>query len=130
MPERTIVVADDNTELRNIFVRRLREFHDVRGVETGDALLDALDPSVDVVVCDWRIEGTQQLELLTAIERSPCAPSIIAISGCLPTRNLQAHGVAECLEKPFKLDTLRAAIQSALEEQPDASPPQAQSSMQ
>ena len=46
MSERTILVADDNGPLRELFVQQLREYYRVRGVGSGDALLDVLDPSV------------------------------------------------------------------------------------
>lgn len=126
MSERTILVADDNGPLRELFVQQLREYYRVRGVGSGDALLDVLDPSVDAVVCDWKLSGTQKDDLLDAIEEAPSDPAVIVISGSPPRRVLRTQRVAECLEKPIQTDTLRDSIRSAIEDRSDVSPTRAQ----
>lgn len=125
MSETSVLVADDNSTLRELFVQQLREDYCVRGVGSGDALLDALDPSVDAVVCDWKLGGTQKQDLLDAIERAASDPAVIVISGCPPRRDLHNQGVAECLKKPIQTDTLRETIHSAIENRHSASPPRA-----
>ncbi|WP_340098469.1 response regulator [Salinibaculum salinum] len=120
MSKHTVLLADDNSHLREIFVQQLREHSRVRGVGTGDALLEALDQSVDAVVCDWKLNGTQKTDLLNAIGQTADELGIVVMSGSLPSRDLRPHGVDECLEKPFKTDTLRDAINSAIEEGEDA----------
>ena len=123
MSERTIIIADDNSPLREAFVQQLREYYRVHGVGSGDALLDELTPSVDAVVCDWKLGGIQKEELLDAIQRTGRNPAIIVVSGCPPQRDLGSQGVTECLQKPIKIDTLRETIGNAIENQSSAVPP-------
>ena len=128
MSNHTILLADDNAPLREAFAQQLQTDYDVRDVGTGEDLLDALDPGVDAVVCDWRLTGLQQTELLDAINKVASDTAVVVISGRLPPRNLDALGVDESREKPIQIDTLRDAIHSAIETQPSVSSVRAQQS--
>lgn len=128
MSELTVLVAEDSSQLRKVFVQQLQEYYHVRGVGSGDALLEALNPAVDAVVCDWKVGGTQKSELLDAIERAASDPAVIVISGVATRQDVRTLGAAECLEKPIQIDTLRDAIHNALAEQSGVSPTRAQTS--
>lgn len=114
MTEPTVFLGEDDPQLRDIFADWLRETYHVRDFGSGDALLDALSPSVDAVVCDWHIRGTAEQSLVDALDRAGGDPAVVVVSGVAPRQDLSRYGVADFLEKPIGRDAFREAVDAAL----------------
>lgn len=117
-----IVIADDDTDIRELVVFRLeRDGHDVRAFSTGQALLDALtERGGDVAVLDVMMPGLTGLETAQAI-RSDAALSdtpIILMTGRTSPADIEAAnaaGVDDYVTKPFSPRDLSECITRVLE---------------
>ena len=116
MPEHTVLLAEDEPKLGEIYATWLSESYSVTHLDSGDALVDALDHATDAVVTDWRIAGLQQRDLLTALAESEHDPALVVISGIEPRIDLDAFGVDAYLEKPFNCEALTRTLDSLLPE--------------
>ncbi|MFB6091399.1 MAG: response regulator [Haloquadratum sp.] len=114
MTDGTVLVGEDDTKLLQLFELWLRESYTVRGVATGDDLLDALETGVVAVVTDWRLDGTSQTALLDAIDRAGVDPGIVVTSGVRPDADLDQYGVDSVLEKPVDREELLDAVRAAV----------------
>ena len=116
----TIFVTDDEPAIRSALVKRLsRRQHQVKGFDSGDALLDALDQDIpDLILLDLKMPGLSGLD--TAQEHQPKSPHSLVIM-------LTAYGtVQDAVEamklgaydfviKPVDLEGLDQVVDRALE---------------
>jgi DNA-binding response OmpR family regulator len=122
----SILLVDDNTELRSVIARSLRlAGHQVFTAENGKVAL-AILPKVtyDIVLTDIVMPDIEGLELIRSIRKVNPAARIVAMSGggrgdaedyLAMARNF---GAAATLEKPFQLEDLAKTIDSVLERSP------------
>lgn len=119
MPEATILVTDDEEDIREVIVDRL-EHWGYRVVEAVDGVecLEAVEREApDMIVLDIRMprmDGLQALERLHA-ER-PGLPVLIvsASSERGVAEDSLARGATDYLLKPFEPEQLRAKVEAAL----------------
>lgn len=118
----TILIIDDNEQLRDTLRLVLsRDGHDITTASDGEAGIKAFMASpADLVITDIVMPGKEGLEILDELRSAEYPPKIIVISGgggikasCYLdiARSQGADGV---LEKPIKLDMLRAMISDLL----------------
>ncbi len=133
-PGRTLLLIEDDTEMRRMLAAALRrDGHVVIEAANGDDALDWLGPGVldgdlervpDLVVSDIRLPYFTGLEILESLQVAPRRIPVILITG-FPDRETYAQASqlgAECvLEKPFDLGELRAAVHLALRTRADGS---------
>jgi DNA-binding response OmpR family regulator len=126
---RTILVIEDDTELRRLIVRSLEHAgYAVVAVGSGGEAVDWLGLSIDdgrlenvpaLIVSDLRLPDFSGLELLEAISSSHVhVPTIVitAFPSSATYYEVIWFGVARILEKPFDLGELCAAVRSVLRE--------------
>jgi CheY-like chemotaxis protein len=121
---RRIIVAEDDPALRTALVIALgSDGYEVTVVEDGQRLLAYLGNGVDVdvIVTDVqmpRLTGLQALALLR--DRGLETPCIVITAFDSPQLRAEAArlGVAQVLNKPFDVDSLRAAVARVTEEVP------------
>ena len=118
----SILLVDDNNELRAVIERALRAVgHDVYTAMNGKAAL-AILPKVkyDLVLTDIVMPEMEGLELIRSIRKIDPTAKIIAMSGggsgtaenyLVLAKNF---GAAAALEKPFPLDLLAKTIDEVL----------------
>jgi two-component system, NtrC family, response regulator HydG len=116
----TILVADDDTGMRESLVRALRrEGFTVVAADDGTAALDALRRGhVDLLVADLRMPGLDGLELLRAAKLVAPETEIVVISGHGTVEEAveaMKEGAYDFLTKPFDRAALIRTVRQALE---------------
>ncbi|HET9948413.1 MAG TPA: response regulator [Longimicrobiales bacterium] len=117
------VVVDDDPLFRSSLVRYLRRLgHDIVEADDGRGALSALSRGdVDLIVTDINMPEVDGIEVLTAVRSHAPDVPVIAMSGggLLPKEILLTSagmlGAVATLEKPFELEALERAVESALE---------------
>ena len=120
---RRVLVVDDEPPILQLCTEVLgsRGF-DVRGIADGEAAIALLRrKAFDVVLCDLRMPGTDGREIYAFLQRNApeLLPRLIFMSGDTLSRETisfieETH--APCLQKPFSLSDLLAAIDTVIEE--------------
>ena len=115
-----ILVVDDDAVSRELLTLLLaREGYEVETVDSGDAALLHLGsmtvPRPGVVLTDMQMPGTSGSSLANRL-RSVCGDStvLLAMSGSVPNQAAW-RGFDGFLRKPFKMETLRAAIAGSMD---------------
>lgn len=110
-----VLVVEDNRNFQLIIQTILKSLgvRDIRMASSGSEGLEKLDDSLDLILCDWRMEGMDGLEFVAEARRRGNAGQIIMMSGYsdedVRDRALRA-GVNDFLEKPI---TARGFMETA-----------------
>ena len=121
---KTILIVDDEEDVRNIVSIRLANNPDFRILEAAnghDALELAKRQRPDLVILDWLMPGFDGMEVLKALRASAELTAIPVIMMTVKAeQSAQAEGYAmgvmAYLIKPFDSDTLTETVQKALKE--------------
>jgi len=118
----TILVADDDSGMRESLVRALRrDGFTVVTAEDGTAALEALRRThVDLLVADLRMPGLDGLELQRAAKLLAPETEIVVISGHGTVEEAveaMKEGAYDFITKPFKRVQLEKTIRKAAEKQ-------------
>lgn len=118
---RRILVIEDEEGIRERIVRMLTfEGYDVVGLADGRAGIEAAwDDRPDVIVCDLMmpgINGFGACRVLKEDDRTKAVPIIVlsALVAQIDREKAHALGVNAYVTKPFRNQTLLAAIESCL----------------
>ena len=115
-----VLVVDDNPHALRILCGLLGAMG--MTVDRASSTVQALDRSREdgphrLVIADWKLPGSDGLELLRALHNEPVPPLVILMAGVLSTQALRQAAVglplASVLPKPFSASTLREAIELA-----------------
>ncbi len=113
-----LVIDDDDIFLRVCTTVLKRAGHDVQGVQSARAALDALGQRhFDAVVSDVRMPGTDGIDLLKAVrQRSPRLPFVLMSGEPTVDSALTAieHRAMRYLRKPFDVDALAQVVAEAV----------------
>src|SRR5437773_330328 len=120
MPDRTLLVADDDPGLRESLERTLtREGYRVLLASDGRAALERLqDGAIDLIVTDLKMPGLTGLELLRAAKAiAPDVDVILLTAFGTVEEAVKAmkDGAYDFLTKPFRREQLLKLIDKALE---------------
>src|SRR3977135_1121174 len=120
MPDRTLLVADDDPGLRESLERTLtREGYRVLLASDGRAALERLqDSAIDLIVTDLKMPGLTGLELLRAAKAiAPDVDVILLTAFGTVEEAVKAmkDGAYDFLTKPFRREQLIKLIDKALE---------------
>jgi len=123
---KSILVIDDNDDVRSIVTTILRNFgFDVREAAGGDAAIQmVLAEKPDLIISDVRMPGMDGHHLLNAIRdaQSTAAIPVILMTGSGSRddfRRGMVSGADDYLQKPFTPDELIEAVLSRLIRQTD-----------
>jgi len=125
-PKARVLVVDDEPAMRD-GLRMMLAAHDVSTANDGEQGLAAFakGPPFDVVITDLRMPGKDGMEVLKTIKQTSPGTIVIMISahGDIATA-VQAMqlGAADFVQKPFKIDDVRARIRTALDKRDLARP--------
>jgi len=106
----TVVVVDDEEKLADMYTLWLRGDYSVRTVYEGEAVLDAVDDTVDVILLDRRMPGYSGDEVLEMLQRRDADPSVIVITAVDPDMDILEMPFDDYLCKPVQHDDLVDAI--------------------
>lgn len=110
----TVLVVDDETDIVDMFAIWLRDEYDVRTATGGEAALDELDASVDVVLLDRRMPKLSGDEVLETIRDEGYDCRVVLVTAVEPDVDIIDMGFDDYLVKPVTRDDLRDVIESML----------------
>ncbi|MDE5877162.1 MAG: response regulator [Muribaculaceae bacterium] len=116
----TLLVADDNEEMRHFIASHFRDNYEVVEVADGEEAMDALGShDVDLVICDWmmpRLDGLGVLSRIRADERYSHIPVILLTAKTDNVSRIEGTrtGADVYIEKPFSTGYLTASVRNLL----------------
>ncbi|MDE6669158.1 MAG: response regulator, partial [Muribaculaceae bacterium] len=117
----TLLVADDNEEMRRFIASHFRDNYEVVEVADGEEAMDALGRhDVDLVICDWmmpRLDGLGVLSRIRADERYSHIPVILLTAKTDNVSKIEGTrtGADAYIEKPFSTGYLEASVRNLLD---------------
>ena len=118
---KTILVAEDNFDLRNYLLEELRDEYNVLVVNNGkEGMKVALDDMPDLVISDIMMPELNGFEFCKAIKTNIITNHIPVILLTAKTENDQriegfSCGADAYITKPFDIDTLKAQVKQIIE---------------
>lgn len=119
MPQKKILVVDDEIGIRNLLRRVLKgEGYDVREAGSGEEAMDmAREDLPDLVLCDIKMPGKDGIETLADLkELSPNVEVVMLTAHSTVESAVTAMklGAADYLKKPFDVEELKIVIDKIL----------------
>jgi DNA-binding NtrC family response regulator len=115
--EATVLVVDDDDDVRAVAVAALSDRFNVIEAATGSEALQLLDSEpVDVVVTDVVMPGISGLQVLRGAQRRRPAPKVLLMSAFAPALVDTPLPPGAFLPKPFRLAELERAVERLLED--------------
>ena len=120
MPERVILIVDDEETQRKVLAGFLRKrgFEAVQAASAEAAVAEASSRTIDLVLTDLRMPGRTGIDLVDDLRRvNPEVPVIVMTAfGTVATAvEAMKRGAADYLTKPIDLDELEVLIARTLE---------------
>jgi signal transduction histidine kinase/ligand-binding sensor domain-containing protein/DNA-binding response OmpR family regulator len=119
--KKTILVIDDDTELRRYIRSLLVAFYIVYEAENGQVgLTMARDKRPDMIICDLMMPELSGIEVCTEIKSDPqlsYIPMILLTASASPESRIKGleSGADDYIQKPFEKDVLMARIANLLQ---------------
>jgi DNA-binding response OmpR family regulator len=114
----TVLIADDDTDLREILVEFLQAEADWEVIEAHDgahALNEILTRQPDVAVVDYRMPKLNGVEVVAGLRQAGLATPIILVTAAADVQALARQAGVKCyLGKPFEFDELVSLLHCAL----------------
>ncbi len=122
MSKARLLIVDDELSMREFLkILFLKEGYEVVTAESGaGALKEMADTQFDLVITDLKMPGISGIEVLRAAKkRDPEIPVVIITAYANPESVSEALdlGVADYVNKPFRVDDLKHVIESSLKKQ-------------
>ena len=77
---KTILLADDDEEIRTVFGMSLERYYRILEAATGPSALELTRRErPDLVVLDWTMPGSSGIEILTALRQDPLTATLPVI---------------------------------------------------
>jgi len=109
-----VLVVDDEADLAEAYGTWLEAEHDVEVVTDGEAALEAMDETVDVVLLDRRMPGLSGDEVLDAIRNRGLDCRVAMVTAIDPEFDVIRMGFDAYLTKPVSSPELRKTVQRLL----------------
>ncbi len=109
----TVLVADDDSDMRSLYRCWLAPSYEVRVAPDGDEALAAVDDTVDIVVLDREMPGRDGVAVAHELARRDVDPAVLMISAVTPDADLLDIPVDDYLQKPAAHETVRERIDRA-----------------
>lgn len=114
-----VLIADDESGVRDALRMVLKERYETTLVASGDAALDAVAQGhFDVVLLDIIMPGTDGMEALERIKQQPRAPQVVMLTATKTVKTaVQAMklGAFDYITKPFDVDELLLVVDRAMQ---------------
>lgn len=100
MANATVLIVDDDPQVRQLYRRYLEEEYDVRIADDGETALEEMDTDVDVVLLDRRMPGLAGDEFLNAIREEGYDCPVAMVTAVDPDLDILELGFEDYLVKP------------------------------
>ena len=112
--EATVLVVEDEPDLRETYIAALEREYDVRAASDGDEAVEAVDDAVDVVFLDRRMPGISGDEVLSELRDRGVDCRVVMVTAVEPDTDVLQMEFDEYLVKPVESDDLRSAVERML----------------
>ncbi|CDK37960.1 response regulator transcription factor [Halorubrum sp. AJ67] len=113
MSKPTVLLADDEKDLADLFALYLDDHYDTRVAYNGEEALEKLDSSVDVILLDRRMPGYSGDEVLAAVRKEGWDCPVIFLSAIAKDADRE-NSADDYLEKPTNRDELVEIVKKNL----------------
>lgn len=96
----TILVVDDNADLRELYSIWLGDEHAIRTAADGSEALDTLGPGVDIVLLDRNMPGLSGSQVAHSIDERASTPYVVMVSSMEPDFDITEMPIDGYVEKP------------------------------
>lgn len=110
----TVLVVDDETAVADAYTAQLQHEYDVRTAYGGEEALEAVDPSVEVVLLDRRMPVKSGDEVLDTIREREIGCRVVMVTAVDPGFDIVDMPFENYLQKPVDREELHDAIQNQL----------------
>ncbi|HHN81950.1 MAG TPA: response regulator [Methanomicrobia archaeon] len=109
----TVLIVDDEEDIRFIYTRALGKRHDVLAAENGQKAIDLYKQhSPDIVIMDSRMPDMEGIEATREIISHDAQARIIGATGYSDLSSaFKEAGAVSVIEKPFSLETLMKTVE-------------------
>ncbi|MBX6370491.1 MAG: response regulator [Rhodospirillales bacterium] len=112
----TVLVVDDDDDVRAVTVAGLRDRFHVLEAENGRRALELLEHEpIDVVVTDVIMPGISGFHVMRSAKRCRPAPKVLLVSGFASALVDAQLPPGSFLPKPFRLAELERAVERLIE---------------
>jgi CheY-like chemotaxis protein len=122
MPEKTILVADDESHILNVVSLKLRNagFRVITAADGQEAFELAAQEKPDLVITDYHMPRLSGIELCRRLKQDPATCDIPAImltarGYSLNEQDTAESGILQMISKPFSPRQLLATVNEVLE---------------
>lgn len=105
-----VLAVDDDEAVLETYRLWLQDEYDVRGAEHGEAALDRLDDSVDVVVLDRMLPNLSGHEVLDRIREREADPAVVMLTAMDPDYDVVDVPFDAYLTKPTSKEELLETV--------------------
>ena len=109
----TLLVVDDDGDIRGLFELWLSETYEVRTAADGVEALERVDEAVDVVVLDREMPRKDGVAVARELRSGPLSPAVVMVSGVAPGPDLLDVPVDDYCRKPVTRETVLDAVDRA-----------------
>ncbi len=110
----TVLVVDDETDVADAYAAMLADEYIVDVAYDGQAALDMIDVSIDVVLLDRRMPGISGDEVLEQIRDREVGCRVAMVTAVEPDFDVIAMGFDDYVTKPVSRDELLATVDGLL----------------
>ncbi|PSQ17461.1 response regulator [Halobacteriales archaeon QS_8_69_26] len=110
----TILIVDDETEVADLYTVHLDDLYEVRTAYGGEAALEAVDGSVDVVLLDRRMPDISGDEVLERIRERGLDCRVVVVTAIEPDFDIVDMEFDDYLTKPVDRSTLQDVVERQL----------------
>jgi DNA-binding response OmpR family regulator len=111
-PQATVLVADDDTDVAQVYAARLRDEYAVRVAHDGQAALDSLDADVDVILLDRRMPKLSGDDVLARVRERDLNCRVAMVTGVTPDFDILDMGFDAYLPKPVAESDLQQTVET------------------
>lgn len=112
--EPRVLIVDDEERVADVYRLRLRDRYDVTVVHSGEAALEAVDESYDVVLLDRRMPGMSGDRVVEKIRQRGLSPRVVMLTAVDPEFDIAEMDIDDYVVKPVDRAELRAVVERAL----------------
>jgi DNA-binding response OmpR family regulator len=110
-----LAVVDDEERVAEAYEAMLATEYDVVRAHGGEAALEVVDESVDVVLLDRRMPDLNGDEVLERLRERPSDVRVVMVTAVDPGEDILDMPFDDYLYKPVDAETLRAAVDQQFE---------------
>lgn len=113
-PRPTVLIVDDDPQVRHLYTDTLAGEYEPRVAESGEQALDLIDDEVDVVLLDRRMLGLSGGDVLLRLREEGYEMPVAMVTAVEPDFDIVDMGFDDYLLKPVSAAELHAVVDTLI----------------